>query len=74
MSTISITGKVERSPMGSGAWALVSTDGQTYELKGAPKEMLQSGLRVQVEGTIRDDVMSIAMIGPVLEVQRFQAT
>jgi hypothetical protein len=33
----------------------------------------QAGLKVSVKGEIRKDVMTFAMIGPVLEVQSFEA-
>jgi hypothetical protein len=71
--SISVEGIVQRSGMGAGTWALVSSDGTTYEiLKGAPKDLLEPGLQVKVKGQIREDVMTIAMIGPVLEVKSFE--
>jgi cytochrome c-type biogenesis protein CcmE len=72
MSSTTVQGTVQRSGMGAGTWALVTDKGETYEIhKGAPKDLLHEGLKVKVEGTIRDDVMTIAMIGPVLEVKHF---
>ena len=70
--SIKVEGKIERKGLGSGTWALVSTSGDTYELHKAPKELQKAGLTVKVEGQIRKDVMTIAMIGPVLEVQHFK--
>ncbi|AOY78795.1 hypothetical protein BJP36_01680 [Moorena producens JHB] len=70
--TISITGVIERKEMGSGAWALVSDSGETYELKNIPPELKQSGLKVTVTGEVREDVMTFAMIGPVLEIKSFE--
>lgn len=56
-----------------GAWALVSDDGVTYEiLKGADKELLKAGQKAKVKGQVREDIMTIAMIGPVLEVKSFE--
>lgn len=70
-----IEGTVQRSNMGTGTWALVGKDGQTYEIfKGAPQALLQEGQTVKVTGKIREDVMTLAMIGPVLEVTDFEAT
>lgn len=72
MST-TIEGTVQRSMMGTGTWSLVATDGQTYEIyKGSPKEILEDGQKVKVSGTIRQDVMTLAMIGPVLEITDFE--
>lgn len=70
---ITVTGTVQRSDMGTGAWALVTDDGVTYEIyKGATKELLKSGQKVKVQGQVREDVMTFAMIGPVLEVKSFE--
>jgi hypothetical protein len=72
MSSITVTGKVEKKGFGSGTWALVSTEGTTYELKNPPPELCKAIAKVKVEGNIREDVMTLAMIGPVLEVNSFQ--
>ena len=72
MST-TITGTIQRNDMGTGTWAIVTDDGVTYEVhKGAPKELLKSGQKVKVQGQVREDVMTLAMIGPVLEVKSFE--
>jgi hypothetical protein len=70
--SITVTGTIERKNFGFGTWALVSETGKTYELKDPPKELRQSQVKVKVQGQVRDDVMTIAMIGPVLEVQSFE--
>ena len=51
---------------------MVGEDGETYELKDAPSELKKAGLKVSVKGEVRKDVMTFAMIGPVLEVQSFE--
>lgn len=71
--SITVEGKIQRSGMGAGTWSLVTDKGETYEIhKGAPKDLLKTGLQVKVKGKVRDDVMTIAMIGPVLEVNEFE--
>ncbi|HEY9829843.1 MAG TPA: hypothetical protein V6D26_04635 [Stenomitos sp.] len=70
--SISVKGVIERKGLGPGTWALVADSGETYELKDAPDELKKSDLKVKVEGQVRDDVMTIAMIGPVLEVKSFK--
>jgi hypothetical protein len=70
--SITVTGTVERRDIGTGAWALVSDEGTTYEiLRGADKSLLKAGQKAKVTGEVRQDVMTIAMIGPVLEVKSF---
>jgi hypothetical protein len=69
---ITVTGTIQRINMGTGTWALKSNEGKTYELYELPSELLQSGLNVTIDAQVRDDVMTMAMIGPVLEVYSFQ--
>ncbi|MGD1803844.1 hypothetical protein ACP6PL_00135 [Dapis sp. BLCC M126] len=71
MSSITVNGTVEKQGFGTGTWALVS-DSVTYELKDAPTELCKSDQKANVTGVVRDDVMTIAMIGPVLEVESFE--
>ncbi|HIK04509.1 MAG TPA: hypothetical protein IGS40_07305 [Trichormus sp. M33_DOE_039] len=71
--SITVTGKIERRQLGMGTWALISDEGVTYEiLKGADKELLKAGQKAKVTGQVREDIMTIAMIGPVLEVKSFE--
>ncbi|MEM7555539.1 MAG: hypothetical protein AAF378_15860 [Cyanobacteria bacterium P01_A01_bin.84] len=71
--SITVTGTIERRDIGTGAWALVTEENKTYEiLRGADKKLLISGQKAKVTGEIRQDVMTTAMIGPVLDVQSFE--
>ncbi|XZO00522.1 MAG: hypothetical protein ACM65L_18620 [Microcoleus sp.] len=70
--SITVKGVIERQGFGPGTWALVGEDGETYELKDASSELKKEGLKVRVKGLIRKDIMTFAMIGPVLEVQSFE--
>lgn len=69
--TIQVTGTIARPGMGPGTWAIVTPTGETYELKDAPTALKQVGLQVQIQGQLRPDIMTLAMIGPVLEVESF---
>ncbi len=70
--SITITGTIEKIDIGTGTWALVTDTGEKYELYESPSELQNPQLKVKVEGKIRDDIMTLAMIGPVLEVQSFE--
>lgn len=70
--SIIVTGRVEQQGFGLGTWALVTEEGETYELKDPPAELSQPHPQVKIEGMIREDIMTIAMIGPVLEINRFE--
>lgn len=70
--SINVTGVIEHKDIGMGAWALVADSGETYELQNPPSKLQQPNLKVKVKGDVREDVMTVAMIGPVLEVQSFE--
>ena len=71
--SITITGTIQRRDIGMGAWALVTDEGDTYEiLRGADKNLLKAGQTVKIQGQVREDIMTTAMIGPVLEVKSFE--
>ncbi|BAY18635.1 hypothetical protein NIES2109_00350 [Nostoc sp. HK-01] len=71
--SITVKGTIERREIGMGAWALVTDEGVTYEiLKGADKSLLKAGQQAKVKGQVREDIMTAAMIGPVLEVKSFE--
>ncbi|MCA2656553.1 MAG: hypothetical protein IM473_19825 [Microcystis sp. M015S2] len=71
--SVSVTGRVKRIEIGTGTWALIADNGPTYELMEAPAELIQTKAKVIVIGQIRSDVMTLAMIGPVLQVTSFQS-
>lgn len=71
--SITLTGTIERRDIGTGAWALVTDKGETYEiLRGVDKNLLKQGQQAKVTGLVREDVLTAAMIGPVLEVKSFE--
>ncbi|MFN7515389.1 MAG: hypothetical protein ACK5QF_02130 [Dolichospermum sp.] len=70
---VTITGTIESRNIGLGAWAFVTEDGVTYQIpKSADKNLLKSGQKAKVTGQVRNDLMTTAMIGPVLEVHSFE--
>ncbi len=70
--SIKVTGTIIYQNLGVGTWALVTPEQETYELKDPPTPLRQSGLKATLEGIIRDDIMTVAMIGPVLEIKSFR--
>lgn len=63
-----VKGQVQYSPLGFGTWVLKTDSGETYQLYKPPASIQKEGLRVEVEGRLRDDIMTVAMVGRVLEV------
>ncbi len=70
--SITVTGKIEQPGVGLGTWAIITETGETYELKDPPPQLCQEHPKVKITGIIRDDIMTLAMIGPVLEVNSFE--
>jgi hypothetical protein len=48
------------------------SESKTYELHNPPQDLQKSGLKVTITGQIREDIMTMAMIGPVLEIESFE--
>ncbi|MTF38508.1 hypothetical protein [Cyanobacterium aponinum] len=68
---ITVKGKIQYRAIASGTWVLVSDTGETYELYKPSENLRQEGLKVEIKGNIRSDVMTIAMVGQILEVKEF---
>lgn len=68
---ITVTGKITKKGFGFGVWALVTPEGTTYELREVPVILCQENEQVTITGKIREDIMTVAMIGPVLEIKSF---
>lgn len=70
---IKIAGTVEYIDIGTGTWAIVTDTDEQYEIwQPAPEAILQEGLKVTVTAKVRDDVMTMAAIGDVIEIEDFQ--
>jgi hypothetical protein len=64
------TGTVKESPLEGGVWMLDASDGFMYQLLDADTSMLKNGASVEVEGEVDQNMMSIAMSGPILKVKK----
>lgn len=71
MSNVHLTGTIQRVTLGMGAWTLVTDQGDTYELHRPPTDLCTAGLKVKIQGQIRSDIATLAMVGPVLEIKTF---
>jgi hypothetical protein len=72
MTELQFTGTVRKSPLG--AWTIEADGGTVYELaQPVDRRLLQTGLRVKLTGKPRPDLMSMHMVGTILEVVHFEA-
>ncbi|NJN73777.1 MAG: hypothetical protein HC799_13685 [Limnothrix sp. RL_2_0] len=67
---IEVTGTIDKQDVGVGTWVIKATDGTVYELRQLPNDLKQKGLKAVVTGTVLEDAMSIAMVGPILSVTK----
>ena len=68
---LTLTGVIKKLNIGVGTWTL-KADGQIYELKKLPLEFKHEGLEAEITGKVLDGVMSMAMVGPIFEVQSIE--
>jgi hypothetical protein len=65
---VTLTGTVEHLGVEGGCTVLRTDSNKVYELKGGDPQVLKVGTHVSVKGKIRNDLVTICQVGPVLEV------
>jgi hypothetical protein len=66
-------GMVEYIDVEGGCWGIES-NGEIYEPLNLPAELREDGLPIEFVAIDRDDVGSVCMIGPIIELLRVEAT
>jgi cob(I)alamin adenosyltransferase len=67
-----LTGRVVFRDVEAGVWVLEGDDGRTYQLAGGDRKIKKDGQRIEVEGNVERDVMTIHMVGPVFNVASYR--
>ena len=67
-----LTGKVAYRDLEGGVWVLEGDDGRTYQLAGGDRKIKKDGQRIEVDGQIQRDTLTIHMVGPVLNVASYR--
>jgi uncharacterized protein DUF5818 len=67
-----LTGRIVFRDVETGVWVLESDDGRTYQLAGGDRKIKKDGQRVEVEGKVDKDVMTIHMVGPIFNVASYR--
>ncbi len=70
---VSGDGMVEYIDVEGGCWGIES-NGEIYEPINLPVELREDGLPIEFVARGRDHLGSICMIGPIIELQRVEAT
>ncbi len=67
-----LTGRVVYRDLEGGVWVLEGDDGRTYQLAGGDRNIKKDGQRIEVDGQIQQDAVTIHMVGPVLNVASYR--
>jgi hypothetical protein len=64
---VQVSGQVERVDL-EGGCTVLRTPSVTYQLMGGDPAVVKPGASLTIRGRVRDDIMTICQMGPVLEV------
>jgi cob(I)alamin adenosyltransferase len=69
---VKLTGRIVYRDLEGGVWVLEGDDGRTYQLAGGDRKIKKDGQRVEVDGQVDSNAMTIHMVGPVLNVATYR--
>jgi heat shock protein HslJ len=69
---VSISGTVRHLDLEGGIYVIEDATGTRYNPTNLPEEFRTDGKAVEAEGTRRDDMVSIGMVGPMVELRRIR--
>ncbi len=67
-----LSGRIVFRDIETGVWVLEGDDGRTYQLAGGDRKIKKDGQRVEVEGKVDNDAVTIHMVGPVFNVASYR--
>jgi hypothetical protein len=71
--SIRITGTVRYYELEGGFYAIRGDDEVTYDPTNLPAAFRKDGLAVEAEARLRDDMLGIHQVGPIVELERIRA-
>jgi cob(I)alamin adenosyltransferase len=69
---VKLTGRIVYRDLEGGVWVLEGDDGRTYQLAGGDRKIKKDGQRVEIDGQVDRNAMTIHMVGPVLNVATYR--
>jgi cob(I)alamin adenosyltransferase len=69
---VKVTGRIAFRDIETGVWVLEGDDGGTYQLAGGDRKIKKDGQRVEVEGKLDKDSLTLHMVGPVFNVASYR--
>jgi hypothetical protein len=70
--TMKLAGKVAFRDVEAGVWVLEADDGRTYLLAGGDRAIKRDGARIEAEGRLDADSLTLAMVGPRFVVKGYR--
>lgn len=67
-----VSGTVRFQDLEGGLWLLEADDGKRYQLEGGGGALRKDGQHVEIEGEVKESMLSFGMAGPILSVKRFR--
>lgn len=67
-----IKGRVVFRDLEFGVWVLEGEDGATYQLAGGDRGIKKDGRAIEVKGRVEREVVTAAMVGPLLHVESYR--
>ena len=62
-------GTIRYNELEGGHYQLEGDDGTSYQVEGADPALKEDGAKVEIDGAVDKNAMSIAMTGPILKVK-----
>lgn len=72
--TARISGSVAYMELEGGLYVLRTADGTNYNPNNLPESYRVDGAAVEADVVVRDDMASIGMVGPIVDIVRIRAT
>ena len=67
-----LKGKIAFKDIETGIWTLEGDDGRTYQLDGGDRKIKKDGQRVEVDGDVDGNALTLGMVGPVFRVRAYR--
>ncbi|WP_224362264.1 DUF5818 domain-containing protein [Hyalangium versicolor] len=67
-----LSGRVAFRDIETGVWVLEGDDGCTYQLAGGDRKIKKEGQRVEVDGKVDNDSVTLHMVGPIFNVASYK--
>lgn len=67
-----LTGRVVYRDVETGVWVLEADSGKTYLLAGGDRHIKKDGARIEAEGDVDDQSVTLQMVGPVFNVNAYK--